>query len=137
VSEDDPVAMNVETKPKVPPAITAIRDAIESLLPKDPNIVTNVNLHDGLADISVRWRSLRFNVIEAIAGRDADTIALNIDERFRTWLRGTISNMKSVPKHSRVAAEMARWLKETPERKAWLYGPEPPEQPEGDVGAAP
>jgi hypothetical protein len=124
MSEDDPVETNVERAPKEPANITAIRDAVQSLLPDDPNIVSNVSLHDGIADISLRWRSLRFNVIEAIAGRDADTIALNIDIRFRDWLKGTIQNMKNVPKHSRVAAEMSRWLRENPDKREWLYGKE-------------
>ena len=129
MSDDDPIKHNVEVKKPEPASVTAIRDAIQALLPIDPNIVSNVSLHDGIADISVRWRSLRWNVIEAIAQRDADTIALNIDERFRLWLRNTIANMKNVPKHSRVVADMVRWLRENPDKKAWLYGPEP-QQPD-------
>jgi hypothetical protein len=125
MSDDDPVAHNVEVVRKEPTHVTAIRDAVQALLPDDPNIVSNVSLHDGLVDISLRWRSLRFNMIEAIAGRDADTIALYVDERFRIWLRGTIQNMRSIPKHSRVAAEMARWLRENPDKREWLYGPKP------------
>ena len=130
MSEVDAVATNVPENPVLPPAVTAIRDAIAALIPNDPNIVSNVSLHDGVADISVRWRTLRFNVITSIAGRDADEMALDIDEKFRAWLRGTVKNMKDIPKHSRVAADMARWLRENPDKKVWLYGPEPAAEPE-------
>jgi hypothetical protein len=111
-----------------PPRVTAIRDALLALIPTDPNIVTNVHLHDGLADISVRWRSLRFASCEAIGKRDPDEIALVIDERFRAWLKNTIANMREVPKHSRVAADMARWLKANPDKREWLYG-KPKQEP--------
>ena len=124
MSEVDPVAMNVPVDTAPTPQVTAIRDAIMALIPKDPNIVTNVSLHDGLIDISVRWRSLRFNATETIAGRDADTIGLQIDQKFRDWLRGTVKNMKTVPKHGRVVADMTRWLKDNPDKKTWLYGKE-------------
>lgn len=130
MSELDPDAMNIPVEKSEPANVTAIRDAIAELIPKDENIVSNVNLHDGLADISIRWRSLRFSTTESIAGRGGDEIALTIDDRFRAWLRGTISNMKDVPKHSRVAADMARWLRENPEKRAWLYG-----EPQADVAA--
>lgn len=122
MSEIDAAAMNIPVDPVEPASVTSIRDAIGVLIPKDDNIVSNVSLHDGLADISIRWRSLRFSTTEAIAGRDGDEIALTIDERFRLWLQNTIKNMKDVPKHSRVAADMARWLKDNPDKKAWLYG---------------
>lgn len=124
MSETDAAAMNIPVDPVEPVSVTAIRDAISALIPKDDNIVSNVSLHDGLADISIRWRSLRFSTTEAIAGRDGDEIALVIDDRFKSWLRHTIKNMKDVPKHSRVAADMARWLKENPDKRAWLYGSE-------------
>lgn len=124
MSEVDAAAMNIPVDSVEPVSVTAIRDAISALIPKDDNIVSNVSLHDGLADISIRWRSLRFATTEAIAGRDGDDIALAMDERFRVWLRHTIKNMKNVPKHSRVAADMARWLRENPDKQAWLYGAE-------------
>lgn len=134
MSELDPVAMNVPVEDDPQPVnVTAIRDAIAALIPKDDNIVSNVHLHDGLADISIRWRTLRFSTTEAIAGRDGDEIALAIDERFRMWLRNTIKNMQSIPKHSRVAADMARWLKQNPDKRAWLYGADEPEPMEADA----
>ena len=122
MSDDDFEEHNVERKPKEPPHVTAIRDAIKSLLPEDENIVSDTKIHDGVVDVSIRWKSLRWSVSESIAGREADDIALKLDGDFRAWLRNVIKNMANVPKHSRVAADMKRWLKENPDRQEWLYG---------------
>lgn len=101
---------------------TAIRDAIVAKLPKDPNIITDTKVHDGLADITVCWRALRWNRAEAIAGRSPEELADYVDENFREWLRARIKGMKDVPKYRRLVAEMMRWLQANPDKKSWLYG---------------
>jgi hypothetical protein len=120
--EADPDAMNVPAEPKEPMRVTAIRDAIAAVLPEDENIVSDVKIHDGLADISIRWRSLRFSTCLAIQAASADDLALRAEEDFKNWLRNTIKNMQSVPKHGRVIMEMKRWLGENPDKQAWLFG---------------
>lgn len=130
MSEADPDAMNVPDEPKEPVRVTAIRDAIAAILPEDENIVSDVKIHDGLADISIRWRSLRWTTCLAIQDADADDIALRADDDFKAWLRNTVKNMQTVPKHSRVISEMKRWLAQNPDKQAWLFGPPKQEEPE-------
>ena len=104
-----------------PPSVTAIRDAIVKLIPKDDNIVSDVKIHDGLADILIRWRSLRWAACLSIAYSTPEETARQVDEDFRTWLKNTIKNMNQIPRHARVLSEMVLWLKENPDKSAWLY----------------
>jgi hypothetical protein len=111
----------VEQRPIELP-VTAIRDAIADIIPKDDNIVSDVKIHDGLVEVLIRWRSLRWNTSLAIHQRTPDQLAEKIDDDFRTWLRATIKNMNAVPRHARVLGEMVKWLRENQDKKDWLYG---------------
>ncbi len=102
--------------------VTAIRDAIAKIIPQDENIVSDVKIHDGLAEVLIRWRSLRWNTLLALHNRSAQVIAEVIDEQFRTWLRATIKNMNEIPRHARVLNEMKLWLARNPDKHEWLYG---------------
>jgi hypothetical protein len=108
---------------------TAIRDAIAAIIPKDDNIVSDIKVHDGIADISIRWRSLRWSVGYSISGSKPDVIAQNVSDMFRKWLVKTVDNMydsdgKAVPRHARAAADMKGWLKANPDKRKWMYGSE-------------
>lgn len=115
--------MEVEESPQ-PMAlpVTAIRDAIAAIIPQDENIVSDVKIHDGLAEVLIRWRSLRWNTCMAMHNRSADQIAEKIDDEFRGWLRNTIKNMNEIPRHARVLNEMKLWLAKNPDKREWLYG---------------
>lgn len=110
-----------ETQHIEPVSVTAIRDAIVELIPKDDNIVSDVKIHDNLADILIRWRSLRWATCMAIQDQTPEQIAQKVDEGFRAWLKDTIRNMNQVPRHARVLGEMVQWLKTNPDKHEWLY----------------
>ena len=105
----------------------AIREAVEAIIPRDPNIVSEVKVHHNLADCHIRWRTLRWSSSQAIANRTPKQMAKDIDILFREWLRGRVKNMYDangvvLVKHQRTAADMKRWLDATPGRRKWLYG---------------
>lgn len=111
----------LEAETAEPISVTAIRDAIVQLIPKDENIVSDVKIHDGLADVLIRWRGLRWATLMAIQSQSPEVIAEKVDEDFREWLKKTIINMNEIPRHARVLNEMKVWLNANPDKKAWLY----------------
>lgn len=116
VPTDEMEAQHVE-----PVSVTAIRDAILDLIPRDENIVSDVKIHDGLADILIRWRSLRWATCMAIQSQSPKQIAAKADGDFREWLLKTIKNMNDIPRHARVLNEMKAWLRENHDKREWLY----------------
>lgn len=105
----------------VPLSVTAIRDAIVSFIPKDENIVSDVKIQDGLADVLIRWRGLRWATLIAVQDQTPEQIGEKVDVEFRTWLKATIKNMNEIPRHARVLHEMTQWLNGNPDKRAWLY----------------
>lgn len=110
-----------ETIETPPISVTAVRDALLAILPKDSNIVSDVKIHDGLADVLIRWRSLKWANICAMQDASPEQIAETIDSGFREWLRNTLKNMADIPKHARILAEMKDWLRKSPDAREWLY----------------
>ena len=104
-----------------------IREAVEAIIPRDPNIVSDIKVRNNLADVHIRWRTLRWSTSQAIAGRTPEQMAKHIDTMFREWLRDRVKNLydangQVLVKHQRTAADMEKWLKTSPGTRAWLYG---------------
>lgn len=103
-----------------PVSTTAIRAALLAVIPDDNDIVRDIRLHDGIADIMIRWRTLRWSTNMAYQNMTPDEIAAIVDRDFRAWLHKTCANMNETPKFSRVLQEMRKWLRENPDKAAWL-----------------
>lgn len=114
VPTDEPETQYVEVSPN------AIREALLKVIPDDHDIVRDIRLHDGIADIMIRWRTLRWSTNMAYQSLTPDEIAAKVDSDFRVWLRGIVTNMNDTPKFSRVIQEMRNWLKTNPDKAAWL-----------------
>lgn len=99
----------------------AIREALLEVIPADNDIVRDIKLHDGIADIMIRWRTLRWSTNMAIQNLTPAQIAVIVDRDFRKWLRGIARNMNETPRFSRVINEMRIWLRNNPEKAAWLH----------------
>lgn len=108
---------NVPTdEPEVVPAeeVTTgtIRNAILERIPDEPHITRDVRIHDGIADISLRWRTLRFSTSMAVQGQSPAEIADKIECDFKEWAERTVKNMNDTGRHAMPVAEMAQWLRE-------------------------
>lgn len=114
VPTDELEAVKVEVSPN------AIREALLAVIPDDHDIVRDIKLHDGIADIMIRWRTLRWSTCMAYQSLSPDEIAEKVDEAFRAWLHNIVSNMNQMPKFSRVINEMRNWLRENPDKAAWF-----------------
>lgn len=98
----------------------AIREALLAVIPDDHDIVRDIKLHDGIADIMIRWRTLRWSTNLAYQSLTPAQIASIVDRDFRKWLLGIVKNMNETPKFSRVINEMRMWLRTNPDKAAWL-----------------
>lgn len=98
----------------------AIREALLDVIPDDHDIVRDIKLHDGIADIMIRWRTLRWSTNLAYQSLSPAEIAKIVDRDFRVWLRGIVNNMNDTPKFSRVINEMRMWLRANPDKAAWF-----------------
>lgn len=114
VPTDEPETVYVEISPN------AIRDALLAVIPDDHDIVRDIRLHDGIADIMIRWRTLRWSTNMAYQNLSPKEIALIVDRDFRKWLLNIVNNMNKTPKFSRVINEMRAWLRTNPDKAAWL-----------------
>lgn len=92
----------------------AIRNAILARIPDEPHITRDVRIHDGIADISLRWRTLRFSISMGFQQMTADEIAAKIETEFKAWVGTTVHNMTATHRHSSSISEMAQWLAENP-----------------------
>lgn len=111
-----------ETVHSEPVTSVTIRDAILKLIPDDPNITRDIRIHDGIADIHIKWRSLRWSTCMAYQTMTPDQIADKVSDEFRLWLASCLKNMNGAPRHSRVLTEIAVWLRANPDRADWLTG---------------
>lgn len=109
-----------ETVMAEPVSTNAIRDALLKVIPSDDDIVRDVRIHDGIADIMIRWRTLRWATNMAYQDLTPKEIAEKVDADFRKWLRNIVSNMNETPKYSRVIQEMRGWLRSNPDKAIWL-----------------
>jgi len=98
-----------------PPTAPNIRLAILSHIPDDPNIHRDIRIHDGIADISIKWRTLRWSICMGMGDMSPDLIGLKASEAFRAWIVSTINNVNETPRHARVLHEMEQWLMEQTE----------------------
>ena len=114
VPTDEKEAVRVEVSPN------AIREALLKVIPDDHDIVRDIRLHDGIADIMIRWRTLRWATNMAYQSLTPDQIAEIVDRDFRKWLRNIVTNMNETPKFSRVINEMRKWLRENPDKAEWF-----------------
>lgn len=92
----------------------AIRNAILARIPDEPHITRDVRIHDGIADISLRWRTLRFSISMGFQQMTAEEIATKIEAEFKAWVGNTVRNMNETSRHSSSISEMAQWLVENP-----------------------
>ena len=97
-----------------PVSVGTIRDAILSRIPDRPELTRDVRIHDGIADISLRWRTLRFSTSMAYSTLTPEEIAAKVEEDFKAWLASTIKNMNDTHRHSMAISEMAQWLADNP-----------------------
>lgn len=109
-----------ETERSEPVSSVNIREALLKVIPDDHDIVRDIKLHDGIADIMIRWRTLRWSTCMAYQSMTPDEIATKVDADFRKWLLGIVHSMKETPKFSRVINEMRQWLRSNPDKAAWL-----------------
>lgn len=105
VLTDEKPAENIE-----PVNAPSIREAILDRIPDDPNIVRDVRLHDGIADISLRWRTLRWATNMSTNYQTPDEIGEAAAKAFRSWLVGTLNNTNDTPRHARVLQDMEHWM---------------------------
>lgn len=87
-----------------------IREAILARIPDRQEITRDVRIHDKIADISLRWRTLRFSISLAYQQMTPDEVAGSIEKSFRTWVATTIKNMNETYRHSQAIGEMSQWL---------------------------
>lgn len=95
-------------------SITSIRDAILSRIPEENNIIRDVRIHDGIADISLRWRTLRFSTSMAFQQMTPDAIADRVEGDFKAWVGSTVKTMNDTHRHALSIQEMAQWLRDNP-----------------------
>lgn len=100
----------VEAEYVEPVNLTTIRDAILELIPDDPNIARDVRMHDGLADIAIRWRTLRWSTCMAVQTMTPDDIAVLVAGMFLKWVVSTLNNTNDTPRHAHILREMNDWL---------------------------
>lgn len=103
-----------EREAALPEEVTtgAIRLAILDRIPDEPYITRDVRIHDGIADISLRWRTLRFSTSMAYSTLTPAEIADKVECDFKEWAERTIKNMNDTNRHAMPVAEMAQWLRE-------------------------
>ncbi len=91
-----------------------IREAILSRIPDEPQITRDVRIHDGIADISLRWRTLRFSISLGFQQMTPEQIAAKIEGDFKAWIATTVRNMNETHRHSTAIGEMRAWLAANP-----------------------
>lgn len=99
----------VEHEYSEPVSMANIREAILAVMPEDENIQRDVRLHDGIADIGLKWRTLRWNTCMAYQTMTPDMIAAKVGDEFRDWIVKSLNNGND--RHGRVLADIARWLR--------------------------
>jgi hypothetical protein len=93
-----------------PPTAPAIRAAILAHIPEDENIQRDIRIHDGIVDLSIKWRTIRWSECMSMADMSPDMIGLKAAESFRKWLVSTLNNVNDTPRHQRVLHDMETWL---------------------------
>lgn len=98
----------------------AIREAILALIPDDQNIQRDIRIHDGLADIAIKWRTLRWSTSMALHNQAPGEIAQQVVAQFGEWVRTSIRNRGNSPRYEQVVHEMQMWANQNPEKAQWL-----------------
>lgn len=97
-----------------PVTTTSIRDAILARIPENDHLIRDVRIHDGIADISLRWRTIRFSTSMAFQQMTPEEIAQKVEDDFKAWAGSTIKTMNDTQRHALSIAEMASWLRANP-----------------------
>lgn len=111
------------SEPVEPLTAPAIRDAILALVPDDPNIQRDIKIHDGIADIAIKWRTLRWSTCMALHDQTPDQIADQVVTSFAAWVRECIKNRGNSPRYERVVEEMQVWARQNPSQASWVHTP--------------
>jgi hypothetical protein len=99
----------------VPADGEAIREAILARMPEDDNVTRDIKMYDGLVDIAIRWRTLRFSTTISAQNLSADDIAEIVAREFKTWLLKILyvdpdpDRQKVNPKAATVIEAMRVW----------------------------
>lgn len=97
-----------------PVTTTSIREAILARIPEDDSIIRDVRIHDGIADISLRWRTIRFSTSMAFQTMTPEEIAVKVEGDFKEWVGRTIKTMNDTHRHALSIQEMTVWLRKNP-----------------------
>ena len=112
-----------ETANDEPVSVGTIRDAILARIPDRPELTRDVRIHDGIADISLRWRTLRFAISMGFQQMTPEEVATSIEASFKAWVANTIKNMNETHRHSLAISEMSQWLADNPPENSPLLSP--------------
>ena len=110
-----------KSEPVIPPNASDIRDAILAIIPDDSNIQRDVRLQDGVAAISIKWRTLRWQVKLAIQDQTAEQMAQKVMTDFALWVRTSIKNRGNTPRYEMVINQMKAWVERNPDKASWVH----------------
>ncbi len=105
----------IPNKPPVHADPEEIREAILARVPEDPNFTRDIKIDTGMADIALRWRTLRFSTMISIQSLTPDQIADIVEKEFMAWLLRIITIhpnpefQKVNPKAATVVNDMREW----------------------------
>ena len=88
-----------------------IRQAIIDRIPAEPHIIRDVQVHSGVAKISIRWGMLCWSTSMAMQDMTVDEIADKVEVGFKEWVAQTVKNMKDTNRYSQPVEQMAVWLR--------------------------
>ena len=96
----------------VPPeaSAVAIRDAILKHIPQDDNIQRDIKVHDGMVDIYIKWRTMRWSASLGISSMSPDQLGRFVASTFRDWMLSILNSPNTSPRHAAVLREMEQWL---------------------------
>ena len=102
----------------------SIREAILERVPEYPNFTRDIKIANGMADIALRWKTMRFSQTLAIQNLSADEVAAIVENGFAEWLLKIITInpdpelQKVNPKAETVIRDMRRWAA----KKGYYHG---------------
>ena len=88
-----------------------IRAAILERIPDEPHIIRDIQVHSGVAKISIRWGMLCWATSMAMQDMTVDQIADKVEDGFKDWVAQTVTNMKDTNRYSQPIEQMSHWLK--------------------------
>lgn len=88
-----------------------IRAAILDRIPEEPHIIRDIQVHSGVAKISIRWGMLCWATSMALQDMTVEQIADKVEQGFKDWVAQTVENMKDTNRYSQPIEQMAKWLR--------------------------